>query len=81
MNVAIAESFYKSLSELTREEQDQVRETVFLFLQNPKHPSIKWHKLRKKGFSSIYVNLDLRIILYEGREVYILVYVDHHDDA
>ncbi|MGC8904897.1 3'-5' exonuclease [Thermus sp.] len=81
MNVAIAEPFYKSLSKLTREEQDQVRETVFLFLQNPKHPSIKWHKLRKKGFSSIYVNLDLRIILYEGREVYILVYVDHHDDA
>ncbi len=85
MNVAVADSFYKSLSRLTREEQDRVRETAFLFLQNPKHPSLKMHKLEKlknKGFWSVYVNMDLRIILYEHREVgFILAYTGHHDDA
>jgi len=85
VNVAVADSFYKSLSRLTREEQDRVRETAFLFLQNPKHPSLKMHKLEKlknKGFWSVYVNMDLRIILYEHREVgFILAYTGHHDDA
>ncbi|WP_448568974.1 3'-5' exonuclease [Thermus sp.] len=85
MSVAIADSFYKSLAKLTREEQDRVREAVFLFLQNPRHPSLKMHKLEKlktKGFWSLYVNMDLRIILYEHPEVgFILTYVGHHDDA
>jgi len=85
MGVAIADSFYKSLAKLTREEQDRVRETVFLFLQNPRHPSLKMHKLEKlktKGFWSLYVNMDLRIILYEHPQVgFILAYVGHHDEA
>jgi len=85
MSVAIADSFYKSLAKLTREEQDRAREAVFTFLQNPRYPSLKMHKLEKlktKGFRSLYVNMDLRIILYEHPEVgFILAYVGHHDDA
>lgn len=85
MNAAIADSFYKSLAELTREEQDRVRETVFLFLENPKHPSLNMHRLERvktKGFWSLYVNKDLRIIAYQHPEVgYILAYTGHHDDA
>lgn len=85
VNTAIAESFYKSLSRLTQEEQDRVREAVFSFLENPKHPSLKLHKLEKlktKGFWSIYVNMDLRIILSEHAQVgWIFAYTGHHDDA
>jgi len=85
VNTAIADSFYKSLAKLTREEQNRARETVFLFLQNPKHPSLQMHrlsKIKRKGFWSLYVNDDLRIILYEHPDgAYVFVYVDHHDDA
>lgn len=85
MNAAIADSFYKSLSKLTSEEQNRVRENVFLFLQNPKHPSLKMHKLEKlktKGFWSAYVNMDLRIILHERAEGgWVFAYTGHHDDA
>jgi mRNA-degrading endonuclease YafQ of YafQ-DinJ toxin-antitoxin module len=85
MNAAIADSFYKSLSKLTSEEQNRVRENVFLFLQNPKHPSLKMHKLEKlktKGFWSAYVNMDLRIILHEHAEGgWVFAYTGHHDDA
>lgn len=85
MNTVIADSFYKSLAKLTREEQNRVRETVFLFLENPKHPSLNMHRLERvktKGFWSLYVNKDIRIIIYQHPEVgYILAYTGHHDDA
>ncbi|BDG19028.1 DNA helicase [Thermus thermophilus] len=85
MNAVIADSFYKSLAKLTREEQNRVRETVFLFLENPKHPSLNMHRLERvktKGFWSLYVNKDIRIIIYQHPEVgYILAYTGHHDDA
>lgn len=85
VNIGIADSFFQSLSKLTREQQNQVRKAAFLLLQNPQHPSLKMHRLEKlkaKHFWSAYVDRDLRMILYEHPEVgYILAYVGHHDEA
>jgi hypothetical protein len=43
----ISEHFYKSLSKLNQNEQTQVQRTVFDFLQNPLHPSLKLHRLER----------------------------------
>ena len=81
----ISEHFYKSLSKLNQNEQTQVQRTVFDFLQNPLHPSLKLHRLERLGngnFWSAYVNMDLRIILYKHQKLgWVFAYVGHHDDA
>jgi len=84
-NVVLADHFLKSLGTLTREEQARVYDAVFAFIQNPRHPGLSLHRLDKvktKGFWSIRVSLDLRMILYQHPEgLWVLAYVGHHDDA
>lgn len=85
MQQAITNDFLKALANLTSTEQELVLDTVNLFAQNPLHPGLKLHrldKLKNKGFWSIYVNKDIRIILYKDSSgPWILAYVGHHDDA
>jgi hypothetical protein len=51
---------------------------------NPAHPSLQFHRLdkpRDPNFSSIRVNLDVRVIVHRTGSSLLLCYVGHHDDA
>jgi hypothetical protein len=84
MEFRIADTFTESLARLTGEEQKAVKTTAFDLQINPASPGMSFHKLAKsrdKGFASVRVNQDLRLIVHVTAQSLLLCYVDHHDRA
>ncbi len=84
MNFRIADTFTSSLARLTGEEQKAVKTTAFDLQLNPANPGMSFHKLervRDKGFWSVRVSDDLRLIVHRSEGNLLLCYVDHHDKA
>ena len=84
MQFRIADTFTASLARLTGEEQKAVKTTAFDLQVDPSRPGFQLHKLdgaRDPNFRSVRVNLDIRIIVHQTQDSFMLCYVDHHDDA
>jgi superfamily I DNA/RNA helicase/mRNA-degrading endonuclease RelE of RelBE toxin-antitoxin system len=84
MDFRIADTFTESLTRLTGDEQKAVKTTAFDLQINPASPGMSFHKLAKardKGFWSIRVNQDIRLIVHRTAQSLLLCYVDHHDRA
>ena len=77
-------SFLDAVGTLTHQETQTILEKVRLMAEYPDHPSFKWHRLDRIGDGNMwsgYVNKDLRIIAVKYKGVWVLLYVDHHDEA
>src|ERR1039458_8869745 len=86
MNVAISNDFLKAYSEVPKAQQKQVREFIELFRENPIHPGINYESIQSakgKHLFSVRVNQGYRAIVFHPPQgdVYVLMWVDHHDDA
>lgn len=84
MQFLIADTFTDSLARLTGEEQKAVKTTAFDLQMDPSRPGLSFHKLdraRDKGFWSVRVSSDLRLIVHRTDSSFMLCYVDHHDSA
>src|SRR2546428_9691493 len=85
MEFRIADTFTESLARLTGDEQKAVKTTAFDLQINPTaSPGMSFHKLAKvrdKGFWSVRVNQDIRLIVHRTAQSLLLCYVDHHDRA
>lgn len=84
MEFRIADTFTESLARLTGDEQKAVKTTAFDLQINPASPGMSFHRLAKsrdRGFSSVRVNQDVRIIVHRTAQRLLLCYVDHHDRA
>ncbi len=84
MEFRIADTFTESLARLTGDEQKAVKTTAFDLQINPASPGMSFHKLAKsrdKGFWSVRVNQDVRLIVHRTAQSLLLCYVDHHDGA
>src|SRR6266850_4963629 len=85
MDFRIADTFTESLARLTGDEQKAVKTTAFDLQINPAaSPGMSFHKLAKardKGFWSVRVNQDIRLIVHRTAQSLLLCYVDHHDRA
>jgi len=84
MDFRIADTFTESLARLTGDEQKAVKTTAFDLQINPASPGMNFHKLAKsrdKGFWSVRVNQDVRLIVHRTERSLLLCYVDHHDRA
>ena len=81
MDVVYKPVFLRQYRKLPKELQEEVKEQIALFQADPKHPSLKAHKLQGKlqGFWSFRVNYSYRIVfLYESkRRVALLAVGDH----
>jgi mRNA-degrading endonuclease RelE of RelBE toxin-antitoxin system len=69
MEFRIADTFTESLGRLTGEEQKAVKTTAFDLQMNPESPGLAFHKLvkaRDRGFSSVRVNQDVRLIVHRS---------------
>jgi len=74
----------RALRKLSGDEQELVRKTCFDLMENPTAPGFSIHQLDKcqyKGWWSLRVNDELRIIFAHHNQHYVLCYVGHHDDA
>jgi hypothetical protein len=84
MESRIADTFTDSLAPLTGEEPKAVKTTAFDLQINPASPGMSFHRLAKardKGFWSIRVSQDVRLIVHRTAQGLLLCYVDHHDRA
>lgn len=69
---------YKRLPKLLQEE---IKEKMGLFSENPNHPFLKTHKLKGdlKGFLSFSVNYQYRIIFkYESKKQVVFLAIGDH---
>jgi mRNA-degrading endonuclease RelE of RelBE toxin-antitoxin system len=84
MEFRISDTFTDSLNRLTNDEQKAIKTTAFDMQLNPENPGLNFHKLdraRDKNFWSVYVNMDIRLIVHKTTGSLLLCYVDHHDKA
>ena len=84
MQFRIADTFTASLARLTSDEQKAVKTTAFDLQLDPSRPGLQLHKVeeaRDRNFRSARVSRDIRIIVHQTQDGFMLCYVDHHDDA
>ena len=84
MDFLIADTFTDSLSKLTGEEQKAVKTTAFDLQVDPARPGMRFHRVdraKDKGFWSVRVSGDLRLIVHRTASTLMLCYADHHDAA
>lgn len=84
--VAISSDFLKAFARIPQRQQAKVREFVELFRSNPAAPSINYEKIQRakdRNVRSVRIDDAYRgiVIKPESANVYVLVWVDHHDDA
>ncbi|TKV80125.1 ATP-dependent helicase [Bradyrhizobium elkanii] len=80
----LANTFHRSLNRLTNAEQTATKTIIFDYMSDPSRPGLSLHrvdKAREKGFWTIRVNRDLRIVVYKHSQKSVFCYVAHHDDA
>ena len=85
MEFRISDTFIDSLAKLTGGEQKAVKTTAFDLQLNPSSNSgMQMHRIERakdRGFWSVRVNDDIRLIVHKTDECLLLCYVDHHDPA
>ena len=84
--VAISNDFLKSFSGIPRKEQTKVREFFEKFRVNPASPAINYEKIqtaKDENIRSVRIDQDYRGIVLRpaSGNVYMLLWVDHHDKA
>lgn len=84
--VAIASEFLTAFARIPQAQQKRVREFTEKFQSNPTSPSINYekiHGMKDPKVRTVRVSLSYRaIVLHPERgDVYVLVWVDHHDEA
>ena len=81
--VAISADFLTAFSHLPRQVQGKVTELVNKFRNDPASPGIHYEKINScidKKIYSIRIDDTYRGIVVRQSEVYLLLWVDHHDD-
>ena len=86
ITVAISDDFLKSFSGIPRKQQAKVREFVEKFRVNPASPAIHYEKIQEakdENLRSVRIDQDYRGIVLRPAtgNVYLLLWVDHHDKA
>lgn len=84
--VAISSDFFTAFAALPRQIQGKVTEFINKFRNNPNSPGINYEKIRNavdKKICSVRIDKTYRGIVVRQEEtgVYLLLWVDHHDEA
>ncbi|MBQ9007897.1 MAG: UvrD-helicase domain-containing protein [Clostridia bacterium] len=84
--VAISQDFFNSFAALPKNKQNKVMEFLSKFRSNPEAKGFNYEKIQKASdpnMRSVRIDDTYRAILIreEGTNVYLLLWVDHHDEA
>ncbi|WP_285163551.1 UvrD-helicase domain-containing protein [Shewanella goraebulensis] len=84
--VAIAGDFLSAFAKIPKKQQKKVQEFISKFRQNPTSTGINYEKIvnaKSKGVHSVRIDQAYRGIVFkpEKGNVYMLMWVDRHDDA
>ncbi len=83
--IVLGPNFQKKLRQLSlkdRKQFERVRKTLKMFHSDPKHPSLRLHRLKGdlKNTWSMSVSMSVRILFAEGEEYY-LFDIGTHDQV
>jgi superfamily I DNA/RNA helicase/mRNA-degrading endonuclease RelE of RelBE toxin-antitoxin system len=86
VRIAISDKFFDAFSKLPKNAQNKMSEFLNRFRQNPTSPGLNYEKVtnaRDKHLKSVRIDQAHRAILLapESGDVYVLLWVDKHDDA
>lgn len=82
MAVLVNAGFFEAMGRLTPKEQASCTEFLVKFHENQAHPGISLERLSGKGaLWSGRVTQDLRAILHQEGDAWVVLHVDHHDPA
>lgn len=82
LTIGYKAAFLRQLKKLPASLQEEANECISLFRQDPKHSSLRVHKLKGplKGRWSFSVNYEYRIVfVYQQKNTAILLAVGDHD--
>ena len=84
--VAISQDFFNSFAALPKNKQNKVMEFLSKFRSNPEANGFNYEKIQNasdQNMRSVRIDDTYRAILIheEGTDVYLLLWVDHHDEA
>jgi mRNA-degrading endonuclease RelE of RelBE toxin-antitoxin system len=83
---AVSDEFFRAYGRVPKKAQKRVREFTRKFRQDPMSPGINYEKLSGEvdpQLRSVRVGIDYRAIVLAPKQgdVYVLLWVDHHDEA
>lgn len=81
--IVVTRRYFKARERLA-EYHKQIDEKFELFRCDPLHPSLRFHeydRARYKDWWSYRVNDDIRTVVSDQQDCWVVCYVDHHDDA
>ncbi|MBF0213300.1 MAG: ATP-dependent helicase [Magnetococcales bacterium] len=86
VKVAIASDFLSAFARIPRKQQSKMMEFIDKFRENPMSPGINYEKInaaRDSNLRSVRIDNRYRAIVMspDTGNVYLLLWVDHHDDA
>ena len=76
--LAIDPEFLPQYDELPRDIKKKFKKQISLLKENPKHPSLKIHKLEGSEFWEFYVDDFYRCVLQQEGNIYKLYFVGTH---
>ena len=86
VKVAISQDFMMAFSQIPKKQQKKVMEFVTKFRHNPQSTGINYEKIndaKEKAYRSVRIDQDYRGIVLkpDSGNVFLLLWVDKHDDA
>ena len=86
MTIALSSDFLLAFSNVQKSHQKQVREFVEKFQEHPDSPGLNYEPIKSakgKDLYSVRINQAYRAVVFHpaGSQVYVLSWVDHHDEA
>ncbi|MEW6772103.1 MAG: DNA helicase [Bacillota bacterium] len=79
LRIVRTDSFLEQFCELGKEGQKQVVKTLRLLGDNPKHPSLRVHRIKGTPFWEAYASKSIRVIFQQEDDTLILLACGHHD--
>lgn len=77
--IILTEPFEIDFRKLSQAEQKQAKKSLRFLADNPKHPSLRIHRIKGTSFWEAYVNMDIRIIFEQNSDTLILQAIGHHN--
>lgn len=72
---------YKKIAKNDQKLKLLVKKRLKQYLTNPKHPSLRMHKIEKGEYWSISVNKSIRILLFFSGKTTIFFNIGKHEDV
>lgn len=84
MKLVATSRFDRELGRLLKKQPmvaPRVEKTLKLLSVNPRHPSLRLHKVSSKGAHSVSVNMRLRIVFFDKGDERFLLRIGAHEEV